>query len=29
MRGLGMAFLLTGMMGMAFMGLMGIDFVSF
>jgi len=25
MRGLGMAFLLTGMMGMAFMGLMGID----
>ncbi len=29
MRGLGMAFLLTGMMGMAFMGLMGIDFVNF
>jgi len=25
MRGLGMAFLLTGLMGMAFMGLMGID----
>ena len=25
MRGLGMAFLLTGMMGMAFMSLMGID----
>lgn len=29
MRGLGMAFLLTGMMGMAFMGLMGIDFITF
>ena len=25
MRGLGMAFLITGLMGMAFMGLMGID----
>ena len=29
LRGLGMAFLLTGMMGMAFMGLMGIDPASF
>ena len=29
MRGLGMAFLLTGLMGMAFMGLMGIDPSSF
>ncbi len=29
MRGLGMAFLLTGMMGMAFMGLMGIDPAAF
>ena len=25
LRGLGMAFILTGLMGMAFMGLMGID----
>jgi len=29
LRGLGMAFILTGMMGMAFMGLMGIDFTAF
>jgi len=29
MRGLGMAFLLTGLMGMAFMGLMGIDPAAF
>lgn len=29
LRGLGMAFILTGMMGMAFMGLMGIDLSSF
>jgi Na+-transporting NADH:ubiquinone oxidoreductase subunit E len=29
LRGLGMAFLLTGMMGMAFMGLMGIDPAAF
>ena len=29
LRGLGMAFILTGMMGMAFMGLMGIDLASF
>lgn len=29
LRGLGMAFLLTGLMGMAFMGLMGIDPAAF
>lgn len=29
LRGLGMAFILTGMMGMAFMGLMGIDPAAF
>ena len=29
LRGLGMAFLLTGLMGLAFMGLMGIDLSSF
>ena len=29
LRGLGMAFLLTGLMGMAFMSLMGIDILSF
>ncbi len=29
LRGLGMAFFLTGMMGIAFMGLMGIDFTAF
>lgn len=29
LRGLGMAFILTGMMGMAFMSLMGIDLTSF
>ena len=29
LRGLGMAFLLTGLMGMAFMSLMGIDPASF
>ncbi len=29
LRGLGMAFILTGMMGMAFMGLMGINLSSF
>lgn len=29
LRGLGMAFILTGMMGMAFMSLMGIDFTAF
>ena len=29
LRGLGMAFLLTGLMGMAFMSLMGIDIMSF
>lgn len=29
LRGLGMAFMLTGLMGLAFMGLMGIDFGSF
>jgi len=29
LRGLGMAFLLTGLMGMAFMGLMGIDLAAF
>ncbi len=29
LRGLGMAFMLTGLMGLAFMGLMGIDLSSF
>ena len=29
LRGLGMAFMLTGLMGLAFMGLMGIDLGSF
>ena len=29
LRGLGMAFILTGLMGMAFMGLMGIDPAAF
>lgn len=29
LRGLGMAFMLTGLMGLAFMGLMGIDLTSF
>ena len=28
LRGLGMAFMLTGLMGMAFMSLMGIDFIT-
>jgi Na+-transporting NADH:ubiquinone oxidoreductase subunit E len=29
LRGLGMAFILTGLMGIAFMGLMGIDPAAF
>jgi len=29
LRGLGMAFLLTGLMGLAFMSLMGIDLAAF